>query len=227
MRLVVFALMALALTGPAYAADVQIKQGPEQTALQAPSNAKPSAPTTGKLSTAANVVKAFYSQLQNSMQNADTLGFDGRFNKMRPAIEQAFNLAQMTRFAVGPAWYKTTKADQAKLVAAFGDFSAATYASRFKKYAGEQFIVTGEKAMPGNSLLVETSLLPKDDKPVTLNYLMRKNDAGVWQIQDVFLNATISELATRRAEFSAIVQREGVPALLNSLISKKSALQSS
>jgi phospholipid transport system substrate-binding protein len=42
---------------------------------------------------------------------------------------------------------------------------------------------------------------------------MREGDAG-WQIVDVFLQGTISELATRRSEFSAVLRRDGPEALV-------------
>ncbi len=49
---------------------------------------------------------------------------------------------------------------------------------------------------------------------------MRKDDQGKWRIVDVFLDGAISQLATRRAEFTSIVKRDGIPALVNSLDTK-------
>jgi phospholipid transport system substrate-binding protein len=49
---------------------------------------------------------------------------------------------------------------------------------------------------------------------------MKQDDDGKLRIVDVFLNGTISELATRRAEFFSIVQRDGISALVNSLSEK-------
>ena len=48
---------------------------------------------------------------------------------------------------------------------------------------------------------------------------MREN-GGAWQIADVYLTGTISELATRRAEFTAVLRRDGVDALIATLNSK-------
>jgi phospholipid transport system substrate-binding protein len=45
---------------------------------------------------------------------------------------------------------------------------------------------------------------------------MREAD-GSWQIIDVFLSGTISELATRRSEFTSILRRDGPQGLLNVL----------
>ena len=136
--------------------------------------------------------------------------------KLTPAIKSAFNLPLMTRFAVGPSWSNATPAEQQQLISAFSDFSVATYASRFTSYDGEQFKVVDEKPT-SDGVIVETQLQPKDGDTVSLNYLMRKDEKGAWRICDVFLDGTISELATRRSEFGAIVQHDGIEALVNSL----------
>jgi phospholipid transport system substrate-binding protein len=165
------------------------------------------------------VVKSFYTQLVNTMKQGDKLGYAGRVKKLSPAIKSAFNLPLMARYAVGPVWGEATPSEQQQLVSAFSDFSVATYASQFKAYDGEKFDIIGQKASSGG-VIVETKLTPKDSDPVTLDYLMKPDDQGNWRIVDVFLAGTISELATRRAEFSSIVRRDGFPALVNSLSEK-------
>jgi len=52
-------------------------------------------------------------------------------------------------------------------------------------------------------------------EPVSLNYLIVNN-----QIGDVYLNGTISELATRRSEFSSILRSQGVAGLIQALNNK-------
>ncbi len=54
-----------------------------------------------------------------------------------------------------------------------------------------------------------------------IDYLMHENDAG-WQIIDVYLSGTVSELATRRSEFSAVMRRGGADALVD-VLQKKAA----
>ena len=45
---------------------------------------------------------------------------------------------------------------------------------------------------------------------------MRQND-GAWQISDVYLDGTISQLATQRSEFGAILRRDGFDGLIAAL----------
>ena len=49
-------------------------------------------------------------------------------------------------------------------------------------------------------------------------------NGGVWQIADVYLNGTISELATRRAEFAGILRSQGINGLIGTLNAKADQL---
>jgi phospholipid transport system substrate-binding protein len=174
--------------------------------------------------TANTVIKDFYVQLVDTMKQGGQLGFSGRYKKLEPAMKKAFNLPLMARFSVGSNWDKATSAEQQQLASAFSDFSVATYASQFKNWDGELFEVTGQKPSTDAGVIVETKLKPKDGEAVALNYLMRADEKGQWRIVDVFLDGAISQLATRRAEFSSIVRRDGIDALVNSLGDKTKQL---
>lgn len=170
------------------------------------------------------VVKNFYAELLATMKNGESLGFAGRFKKLKPVIEKSFDMAFMTRIAVGPAWANASKDEQKQLIDAFTSFSAANYAHQFTAYDGETFKVLGEKPAKIGGLLVETSLTPKQGDQVVMNYVMRKDDQGRYRIVDVLLDSTISQLATRRAEFSEIVKQDGFNALANKLTEKSKQL---
>jgi phospholipid transport system substrate-binding protein len=63
---------------------------------------------------------------------------------------------------------------------------------------------------------VQTRIVKSKGDWVSLNYRMREN-GGSWQIADVYLDGTISQLATQRSEFHSILQREGVDGLVMAL----------
>ena len=161
-----------------------------------------------------DTIKTFYDTLLSVMQQAKALGIQGRYEKLDPAIHKAFNLPLMTRLSVGPDWQKIGPDDQKKLIAAFSDLSVSTYAARFDGYSGEHFEVDPNTTENSSGVIVSTKLVQTKDEPVQLNYLMRDGDAG-WQILDVFLKGTVSELATRRSEFSSVLRRDGADGLLH------------
>ena len=166
-------------------------------------------------------IASFYDALLSAMKDGPALGFNGRSDRLSPAIRHAFDLPLMTRLMVGPQWVNLTPEQQRQLVAAFSDFSIAIYASRFDDWSGEQFQVDGNPTQSSGGVIVHSKLLKNDGDPVQIDYLMRANEHG-WQIIDVFLSGTVSELATRRSEFSSVMRRGGAEALVD-LLQKKAA----
>ncbi len=163
------------------------------------------------------VVRGFYDTLLQAMRQAKELGFAGRYKLLDPAIRKAFDLAAMTRISVGPQWRQIDPAIQTQLQSAFADWTIATYASQFNGFDGEVFAVGAVKDAASGDKLVETTLAPKGAEPVILNYLMRNTAGDSWRIVDIFLTGTISELATRRSEFTAILKSDGAEGLVKAL----------
>ena len=175
-----------------------------------------SAPARGESADPAARVNGFYEVLLNTMENAKELGLKGRYDKLAPVLSKTYDLATMAKTAVGPGWSEFTPEQQRELVKAFTRMTIATYASRFDDYAGEQLEVTQTADQPNGDKIVKTQITQSNGKTVALNYLMRKVGSE-WKIQDVYLNGAISELATRRAEFGAILKSGGPDALISSL----------
>lgn len=174
-------------------------------------------------STPTAVVEAFHARLLEVMRNARPLGARGREQRLRPAMEAAFNLPAMTRIAIGPAWSGLPADEQQALVRAFGDWSIANYAKQFDGYGGESFSTLGESTLASGDRLVRTQLNRPDDTPVALSYLLRSGEGG-WRIVDLYLAGTISELASRRAEFSALLREGGAARLLADLRARTATL---
>ena len=164
-------------------------------------------------------VQQFYDTLLSVMKNASALGYQGRYKTLAPAVKSAFDLPLMTRLAIGPAWGTIKPDEQTRLVDAFTRFTIASYASQFDGYSGEKFQVGAQKPAGSGAVLLDTKLIQSSGEPVQLNYLMHQSK-GDWRIVDVYLSGTISQLATRRSEFSSVLQRDGASGLV-SLMNKK------
>jgi phospholipid transport system substrate-binding protein len=163
------------------------------------------------------VIDGFYASLIGVMKEASALGFQGRYKRLDPVIDKTYNLPLMTRISVGPQWNSLTPEQQGQLVDRFKRYTVATYASRFDGFDGERFEVN-PTATPsqGSDVILETKLVPSHGEPVVLNYLMRQSDDG-WHVIDVFLSGTISELATRRSEFTSLLRSSGPDGLIAEL----------
>jgi len=175
---------------------------------------------------AATQVEGFDSVLLSVMKQADALGVRGRERKLTPAIQQAFNLPAMTRFAVGPAWATMSDADHAALIAAFTRYTAASYAHNFNGYSGERFTVDPGVVTRGPDKIVKTKLVPGHGEPVEIDYRMR-SDGGAWKIIDVFFEGSISQLTTRRSDFAATLSQGGASALISHMDAQTAKLLAS
>jgi phospholipid transport system substrate-binding protein len=160
-------------------------------------------------------VRSLYDTLLTTMKDGPTLGESGRYARLAPVVGRLFDVPLMARLAVGPSWAMLSPTQQQQVTDAFAHYITATYADRFDSYSGEQLQVTGEQPS-GSEVIVQTRIVKATDDPVSLNYRMREN-GGSWQIADVYLDGTISQLATQRAEFHSILQREGVDGLIMAL----------
>ncbi len=172
---------------------------------------------------AAKPVRTFYDALLAVMKQAKELGIRGRYDRLVNPIRAAFDLPAMTRIAVGPDWNTIPAEQQSALVDSFSRLTIATYANRFDGYSGEHFEVDPASEVRTTGRLVHTKLVQSSGAPITLNYLLR-DSGGTWKIVDVYLTGTISELATRRAEFAAILKTGGASALVESLRKKTEGL---
>jgi len=199
--------MALALVAAALAA------APSGAQAQAAPAATPTA-----------TVQALCDALISAMKQGPALGFAGRRQLLEPEIRRAIDLPLMTRLVLGPPWRTLTPDLQRQLVDAFSDYSISTYANRFSGYSGEQFSVDPAPThLESGDVIVHTKLVTKDPEPVRLDYLMRSS-GGAWKIIDVYLSGTISELAARRSEFSAVLRQGGAAALVETLRKKAAEL---
>ena len=168
---------------------------------------------------AAAVVEKLHGELIAVMKKADALGYAGREARLRDPLLASYDLDFMARLVLGRHWQTLSEAQQAQFVEAFTRLTLANYAGQFTGFAGEQFEVVGEEPGVQDTVLVKTRLVRPSEEPVQLDYRLHRTPAG-WRIIDVYLNGTISELALRRSEYSALLRREGFDALMQALDAK-------
>ena len=160
-------------------------------------------------------VNAFHETLISTMKDGRTLSESGRYARIEPVVHRLFDLPLMSRLAIGASWSTLSPAQQQVAIAAFGAYIAATYADRFDSFSGQRMEVVAQQ--PSSSgMIVRTRIIKSNGEPVSVDYAMRQND-GAWQISDIYLDGTISQLATQRSEFGAILRREGFEGLIATL----------
>jgi phospholipid transport system substrate-binding protein len=169
-----------------------------------------------------DTVQGLYDALLNTMKNGRTLGQSGRFTQLEPVIRRTFDIPSMARLSVGSSWAALSAAQRQQVTESFGRYISAIYADRFDSYAGQQLQVTGEQPNAGG-VMVRSEIIKASGEPVKVDYMMRHN-GDAWLISDIYLDGAISEVATRRAEFAAILKNDGIDGLIAALNRKADIL---
>ena len=169
-------------------------------------------------------IQGFYDVLLSNMKNADALGIKGRYAKLEPVVLATFDVPFMSRLSVGPLWGQLKPEQKSQVSKAFGRYITATYATQFDGYSGEQLKVVSEQQIK-HGTLVRSQIVKSNGEAISINYVLHDNDVR-WQIRDIYLAGTISQLATRRSEFSSILRGDGgIDKLVSVLNEKADALQ--
>jgi phospholipid transport system substrate-binding protein len=169
-----------------------------------------------------DTVQGLYDALLNTMKNGRTLGQSGRFTQLTPVIRRSFDIASMARLSVGSSWTGLSEAQRQQMTESFGRYISAIYADRFDSYDGQKLEVTSEQPAP-SGVMVRSQIIKANGEPVKVDYMMRRS-GETWLISDVYLDGAISEVATRRSEFAAILKNDGIDGLAAALNRKADIL---
>jgi phospholipid transport system substrate-binding protein len=148
------------------------------------------------------------------------LGQSERFTQLEPVVR--LDIAAMARLSVGQPWAGLTEAQRQQVTESFARYISAIYADRFDSYAGQKLEVTGEQPS-GAGVMVKSQIIRANGEPVRVDYMMRQS-GDAWLISDIYLDGAISEVATRRSEFAAILKNDGIDGLITALNRKADML---
>ena len=172
-----------------------------------------------------DTVQGLYDALLGTMKTGRSLGQSGRFARLEPVIRRSFDITTMARLSVGSSWATLSEAQRQQVIESFGHYISAIYADRFDSYAGQKLQVTGEQPAAAG-VMVKSRIIKANGEPVNVDYMMRRN-GDAWLISDIYLDGAISEVATRRSEFGAILKNEGIDGLIAALNRKANILNAS
>lgn len=173
---------------------------------------------------AASVVERLHDAFISVMKDADSLGYQGRFDELESAIAGAYDFDFMARKVVGRYWKEMSEQERLRWRALFETYTVASYAGRLETYTGETFETIGEEPSAHDTVVVQTRLEIPDDEDMEFNYRLRQSGGG-WRIIDVYMNGTVSELALRRSDYSSVLKRDGFAKLETSVSQKIAELR--
>ena len=154
-------------------------------------------------------VQGFYDTLTAAMKMGGSA--KGRYDRLKPTVEKAFDLPAMTATAVGPSFAAMSDAEKKALIEAFSRMTIANYAKSFDSYSGEKFTVEPASVARGSDKFVK-STMKTSSETIAFNY--RTHQVGSdWKITDVYLAGNISQMAQKRSDFASTLASGGAAGL--------------
>lgn len=161
---------------------------------------------------ASAVVEKLQAALLDSMKNAKALGEQGRYEKLKPVVEEVHDFTYIMRAVLGSSASQLTPEQFNQAAAAYADGSARIYAHEFKDYSAEHFSTLEEKPGPGGMQVVRTVMQAPGSADTHFDYLLRQSD-GQWRIVNTIAEG-VSQLAIDRSQAQMALKQQGFEGLM-------------
>lgn len=165
------------------------------------------------------VIHGLQESFIQAMQKGDKLGYHGRLELLTPVITRSHDIDTIIRSILGANWNKLDEEQQQKITETFRKLSIATYAERFNHYEGQRFEIIEQRSLPRDQVLVRSKFIQADSNPINFDYVLRQSKEEGWRIINILVDG-VSDLALKRAEYNAVLKRDGFPALIAMLEQK-------
>jgi phospholipid transport system substrate-binding protein len=161
------------------------------------------------------VVERFQDELLAVMKQAESLGYQGRYERLAPAVRDSHDLKAIAQIAVGPYWDELDEDQEMRLVDTFSRLSIATYAHRFDGYSGETFNIESGDSLSRDVVTVHSILIRPANEDIRFDYMLHQGAEG-FEIVNIVVDG-VSDLALKRAEYTQVLADQGFDALLAKL----------
>lgn len=163
---------------------------------------------------AREVIENLNEQLLENMKQADELGFAGRYKRLAPVIDRAFDLKSIAKLSLGKQWQELDDQQQQQYLDMFRQDTIATYAARFDGFSGEAFKIQDVKDAPRERQQVNTVIVTSDGEQTPINYVLEKGSRDQWQIINVVARG-VSDLALKRGQYTSSIKTNGADGFID------------
>jgi len=164
------------------------------------------------------IVRDLQASLIQAMREGDKMDYQERVDFLAPVINQSHDFDLIIRTVLGSNWTQLEPDQQRLITDTFRQLSIATYAGQFNEYGGEQFEILQQRSLPRDQTLIRSQFIKADSGKIDFDYVLQKGGEG-WHIVNILVDG-VSDLALKRTEYRAVLQRDGFPALIEMLKEK-------
>ena len=147
---------------------------------------------------------------------------DGKLDnyaKVLELIKNTYDTHKMTGMIVGNIWQKLSSEKQNELKKVFVEYIAKNYLKRFRKMTNIKFEKIETQKINEDFRMVKTVLNIDNSENINIDYLLIKTK-NKWKIFDVLLAGSVSEIATKKSEFSNFINDSSIDKLIEALKKK-------
>jgi len=160
------------------------------------------------------VIERLHATLTAVLEDADALGYRGRYEALAPVIRELFDVRGMARATLLPGWRELSAEQQEEWVDLFWRFHVSAAAVQHRNDRGQRFRILGEETLPNGAVLVKAQLdFPGRNVDLFTDYRLAKREAG-WRVIDIHEPPAVSDVAMRRSEYAAVLGRGGFDELV-------------
>lgn len=165
---------------------------------------------------ATRTVETLHAALTHNMADGAAPGFEARLARIEPVLAEVFDFQTIAMVALGDAYAGLDASQQQRFRALLERQSALTYADNFKPAQhAPRFVTLAEQPARGARVVVRTHLERDDGAPVSLDYVVHDTPHGPRVVN--VLAEGVSDLSLKRAQYAAVIRRDGVAALLEQI----------
>jgi len=127
-------------------------------------------------------------------------------------LRHDFDIPTIVRLVLGRHWRTATDGQKARFASAFQTHLIGVYSDRLGLYDGQIMEVEKSAVLTEKDTVVFTLISREGDLPVRLDWRVRQTNKGL-KVIDIATEG-VSMITTKRSEFTSLVAREGVEALI-------------
>lgn len=133
----------------------------------------------------------------------------------RRLLDDYFDLPTIARLVLGRHWRAAAPEQRESFAQAFEEHIVRVYTSRLRSYNGEEAEIRGTAARTARDAVVAMEVRRPEGPPLRLDWLVRRAESR-YRVIDVAAQG-VSLLVTKREEFDAVVERDGLDGLIAQL----------
>ena len=163
---------------------------------------------------AGRFVQSLAEQVTNMFSDGE-LTVERRDARFRNLLENGFDMNLIGRVALDGHWPDATVEQHGEYLALFSDYLIKSYGRWIKAYAAGQLEVVQSAPIDDRDTLVRTRISRTAGESENIEWRVRLSGEGM-RVIDVIVDG-VSMLNTQRSEFAAVIARDGIDGLLETL----------